>query len=454
MSGVYNRKLFRQSGARDELRKLGGIMSSSEELMREALMTGMRAPGPSDLGPMPMPQQPVIGMPAPPVMQPQQPMVEPQQPMDMGMQQPMDSGYGMQPSQPMMQQQPIQPPIAEPSYMPPQMPQSLQMEPKGFRDGSLVTVDEPATRAGRGGANQQASPTAFEDSWLGGLLRRLDEAVLGPQPAEAVDIGDTAGTVATKRLEELPPYALANQILEDARREGITTITAPEDPAPDPEAVRMDLAKILEQMAGDSSAYEKNIDELNRGIIGAAIASGTSARATENIAKGMLAGLEGVKATEERRAGDAQALQLKALEVRAAEQAAREAETKAQAQAKSEAAAKREEDKRRVYSDVYLGIIESGVDGVTLPPGVSLEDYAVDQAKRQSEYLFPTIREVTPEETAIKRAVDQLSENVTLETTETRVLLQEALDAIAAGAPPDVVLEELERNYGIQVQGS
>jgi hypothetical protein len=269
-----------------------------------------------------------------------------------------------------------------------------------------------------------------------------------------VDIGDTAGTVATKRLEELPPYALANQILEDARREGITTITAPEDPAPDPEAVRMDLAKILEQMAGDSSAYEKNIDELNRGIIGAAIASGTSARATENIAKGMLAGLEGVKATEERRAGDAQALQLKALEVRAAEQAAREAETKAQAQAKSEAAAKREEDKRRVYSDVYLGIIESGVDGVTLPPGVSLEDYAVDQAKRQSEYLFPTIREVTPEETAIKRAVDQLSENVTLETTETRVLLQEALDAIAAGAPPDVVLEELERNYGIQVQGS
>ena len=168
----------------------------------------------------------------------------------------------------------------------------------------------------------------------------------------------------------------------------------------------------------------------------------------------MLAGLEGVKATEERRAGDAQALQLKALEVRAAEQAAREAETKAQAQAKSEAAAKREEDKRRVYSDVYLGIIESGVDGVTLPPGVSLEDYAVDQAKRQSEYLFPTIREVTPEETAIKRAVDQLSENVTLETTETRVLLQEALDAIAAGAPPDVVLEELERNYGIQVQGS
>ena len=476
MSGVYNRKLFRQSGARDELRKLGGIMSSSEELMREALMTGMRAPGPADLGPMPMPQQPVIGMPAPPVMQPQQPMVEPQQPMDMGMQQPMDSGYGMQqpmdmgmpqpmdsgygmqPSQPMMQQQPIQPPIAEPSYMPPQMPQSLQMEPKGFKDGSLVTVDEPATRAGRGGANQQASPTAIEDSFLGGLLRRLDEAVLGPQPTEAVDIGDTAGTVAIKRLEELPPYALANKILEEGRREGITTITSPEDPAPDPEAVRMDLAKILEQMAGDSSAYEKNIDELNRGIIGAAIASGTSARATENIAKGMLAGLEGVKATEERRAGDAQALQLKALEVRAAEQAAREAEIKAQAKAKSDAAAKREEDKRRVYSDVYLKIIESGVDGVNPPEGMSIEQYAAEQAERQSEYLFPTIRELTPEAeryaTAIKSTIDQLSENVTLETTETRVLLQEALEAINSGVPADVVLEELERNYGIKVQGS
>jgi hypothetical protein len=157
MSGVYNRKLFRQSGARDELRKMGGIMSSSEELMREALMTAMQAPRPADLGPMSMPQQP-MGMPAPPVMQPQQPMMQPQrpmdmgmgmqqpmpqQPMDMGMQQPMDDGMGMMQPQSMMPQQPIQPAIAEPAYMPPQMPQSLQMQPAqppGFFLGGLINL--------------------------------------------------------------------------------------------------------------------------------------------------------------------------------------------------------------------------------------------------------------------------------------------------------------------------
>jgi hypothetical protein len=380
MSGVYNRKLFRQSGARDELRKMGGIMSSSEELMREALMTAMQAPRPADLGPMPMPQQPVIGMPAPPVMQPQQPMdmgmqqpmdmgmqspmdmgmgqpmdMGMQSPMDMGMQQPMDSGFGMQPSQPMMQQQPIQPPIAEPAYMPPTMPQSLQMEPAGFAGGGFV---------------------------------------VGMYDNAPVDVGQTAGTVTSpvsvetavgldQRLEELPPYDVANTILEDARRKGVTTTTDPEDPEPDPEAVRFDLAKILDEMAGDPSAYEKNIDDLNRGIIGAAIAAGTSARATENIAKGMLVGLEGARATEERRAGDAQTLQLKALEVRAAEQAAREAGAKAE----TDAEGKLIKDMRDTFDTMYTTVFDAGVFAVPEGSG-ELNDYATQVARDKVVELY------------------------------------------------------------------
>ena len=392
MSGVYNRKLFRQSGARDELRKLGGIMSSSEELMREALMTGMLAPGPSDLGPMPMPQQPVIGMPAPPVMQPQQPMVEPQQPMDMGMQQPMDSGYGMQPSQPMMQQQPIQPPIAEPSYMPPQMPQSLQMpqaQPPGFFLGGLINL---APTMGSSGDSEP--PLPLRDS----ADRPNPARAIGIGPStvrsgQPVDIGATAGTVVLPpKVKAIGVDAFVERIgakLDTASPEEVgddLVRTAVEEPTGD---LQFDLAKTLEEMTGDLSAYEKDIDTLNRGIIGAAIAAGTSARATENIAKGLLVGMESVKATEERRAADAQALQLKALEVRAAEQAAREAEIKAGEKAKTEAEAKLAEDVRSAYSRARDSIIESGINNVgKLPEGMTLTQYAESFGRSQAEATY------------------------------------------------------------------
>jgi len=406
MSGVYNRKLFRQSGARDELRKLGGIMSSSEELMREALMTGMRAPGPADLGPMPM-QQPAMGMPAPPVMQPQQPMMQMQQPMpmdmgmqqpmmqqpmDMGMQQPMDSGFGMQPSQPMMQQMPIQPPIAEPVYMPPQMPQSLQMpqaQPPGFFLGGLINL--APTMGSAEASEDPASPPAP-------AARPNPARAIGIGPStvrsgQPVDIGATAGTVVLPpKVKAIGVDAFVERIgakLDTASPEEVgddLVRTAVEEPTGD---LQFDLAKTLEEMTGDLSAYEKDIDTLNRGIIGAAIAAGTSARATENIAKGMLVGMESVKATEERRAADAQALQLKALEVRAAEQAAREAEIKAGEKAKTEAEAKLAEDVRSAYSRARDSIIESGINNVgKLPEGMTLTQYAESFGRSQAEATY------------------------------------------------------------------
>lgn len=401
MAGVYNRKLFRQNAARDELRKMGGIMASSEELLREAMRTAMQAPGPSDLGPMPMPQQPAFGMPAQPIM-PQQPMMQQpmmQQPMapmpmDMGMQQPM-----MQPQQPMMQPQQ---PMAEPAFMPPTMPQSAQMQPmqpQGFFLGGLVNV---APALGMGGTEEDVTvkpprPNPARSIGLG---------------ATTVDIGQPAGSVGgvevdesltntalalSERLDEEPPYAVANRILEEARRRGVeTTSDKAETPEAAEEAMQFDLAKILEEMTGDPAAYEKNIDELNRGIIGAAIGAGTSARATENISKGLLVGLEAAQRTEERRAADARALQLEALKVRAAEQAARVAEEKAAAAAKAEAEAELAEAKRDVYNQTFEAIIQSGINNVTVPKGMSIEDYAAKVARDQVEANFPSASPSAP----------------------------------------------------------
>ena len=413
MAGVYNRKLFRQSSARDELRKLGGIMSSSEELMREAMNTAMQAPGPAARGPMGMPQRPQVGMQAP-MMPMQQPMMAPA-PMPM-MQPQMPPMPMQQPMMPMQQPTMAQQAMGGMPFMPPQMPQSVQMPPKGFKDGSLVTVDEPATRAGRGGVNQQASPTAIEDSFLGGLLRRLDEAVLGPQPVDNVDISRTAGTVVqpsaagvtapnfdalvekmqtiAEKIDVTPPEQTASELAD----------TVVEEPTGD---LQFDLAKTLEEMTGDSSAYEKNIDELNRGIIGAAIASGTSARATENIAKGLLVGMEGAKATEERRAGDARALQLKALEVRAAEQAAREAEAKAGQAAKAEAEAKLAKEKRDLRTNTFNSVIEAGIDKLTVPDGMSIEEYARGIAEEQVLLTFPDERALAEARAALEQGADR-----------------------------------------------
>jgi hypothetical protein len=305
----------------------------------------------------------------------QQPMM--QQPMDMGMQQPMDAGM----QQPMMQPQQ---PMAAPAFMPPGMPQSVQpqQQPPGYFLGGLINL---APTMGSSGAEEESAAPASRPN-------PARAAGIGSSTVAPVDITKTAGTAVEapkvdaigldafvervgSKLDTASPEEVGNEIVENVV----------EEPTGD---LQFDLAKALEEMTGDPSAYEKDIDTLNRGIIGAAIAAGTSARATENIAKGMLVGLESAKQTEERRAGDARALQLKALEVRAAEQAAREAESKAGTKAQAEAEAKLQEDKRDVYTNTFNSIIEAGVDNVTIPKGMSIEEYAAQVARAQVEAVF------------------------------------------------------------------
>jgi hypothetical protein len=297
MAGVYNRKLFRQASARDELRKLGGIMASSEELMMEALRTAAQAPRPSGLGSMPLPPQPAMPM-QPPMGMPMQPMMQP--PMDMGMQQPM----GMQPAMPMQpmmqppmdmgmqpQPQPMMPSpmdaqTMESPYMPPQLPQSA------FAPGGAVV----------GAPNRATAYQMAQDD-----VRETEYAVDISKPAGSYVPSVTVSEKAVELVDKVDtqsPEDTADEVLTAAAEEG-AELTGDK---------KFDLATIYERMTGDATAYEKNIDALNRGIIGAAIGAGTSARATENISKGLLVGLEGARNTEERRAGDARALQLAALQ--------------------------------------------------------------------------------------------------------------------------------------------
>jgi hypothetical protein len=414
MAGVYNRKLFRQASARDELRKIGGIMASSEELMREALMAAMQAPRPSDLGSMPLPPQPAMPMQQPmgmPMMQ--QPAMPMQQPMDMGMQQPM-----MPMQQTMMQQQPIQPAIAEPAFMPPQLPQSLQ--PQGFNDGGPVIIGA-GSKFPRVVKDTEAADSSSID-------------VLGD-----VDIGQTAGTVVAPpsvnaigldalvervggKIDTAPPEEVANDIVD----------TVVEEPTGNLQA---DLASVYAELTGDPAAYEKNIDALNRGIIGAAIGAGTSARATENISKGLLVGLETARDTEERRVRDSRALQL------------------AQLQAQAEASRKASDDNGSrayrnpvdAYQDAYQSVMNAGEIDLEIPEGMSREDYA-------DQVAMDLIRRSYSPEQLVGSPFEGMSapaaEGAGSVGVDQEAVLEEARRAIEGGRDPAGVADKL-RQMGI-----
>ena len=400
MAGVYNRKLFRQSSARDELRRMGGIMSSSEELMREAMRTAMQAPGPEARGPMAMPQRPPMGagMPMMPPQQPMMPMMQPQgiagqMPM---MQPPMAPMPMQQPMMPMMQQQ-----VAGPMpFMPPGMPQSAQMRPQGFQEGGQVIVGA-GTKFPRVVDVAQTAGTAVEAPKV-----NIDEDIV----ATAKDL--------EVRLEDEAPDAVANEILSKAEEKG-AELTG---------NVQSDLAGIYASLTGDPAAYEKNIDQLNRGIIGAAIAAGTSARATENIAKGMLVGLEAARDTEERRVRDARALQLAELQARAAE-------------AKERGAAESRAYRNPVdaYQDAYQAVMNAGEYDIEIPPGMTREEYA-DQVATDL-----ITRSYTPDQ-LVGSPFEGLSTPAAggEGSTQTEAdVLQSARAALQAGAPEVAVKERL-----------
>ena len=399
MQGVYNRKLFRQGPARDELRKLGGIMSSSEELMREALRTADQAPRPAGLGTMAMPMQP----PAPPMMQPQQ-MMQPQ------MMQPQQMPMMPQQMQP-MQAQPLpqmQPMGQEPAYMPPQVPGSVQ--PQALRSGGLAQAyaDKFA-----------AEETAAEEPAVAA------DPTLSATPEEAINanvLDKAAGLLPS--LDTEAPETVAAELIDTAAATGA-------EPTGD---MQVDLARIYQNLTGDPAAFEKNIDSLNRGIIGAAIGAGTSARATENISKGLLVGLEGAKNTEERRLADARTLQLAEIQARTAE-----------ANKRARGAGSDTGDDRsvsRAYQDAYQAIMNAGESDLETPEGMTREQYA-DQVATDL-----ILRSYDPEQLVGTRFADAAPPAGTPPPAAANPtgedVLNQARAAIAAGADEAAVRERLE----------
>jgi len=203
----------------------------------------------------------------------------------------------------------------------------------------------------------------------GGFVPYLPNLPPETSAAEPVDIGQTAGTVvAPPKITAIGLDALVERIgpqIDTASPEDIGNDivgSLVDEPTGD---LQLDLAKTLEQLTGDPAAYEKNIDDLNRGIIGAAIAAGTSARATQNIANGMLVGLESAKATEERRVGDSRALQLAQLQARAAG-----------AKGGKDSASRDYRNPVDAYQDAYQAVMNAGEMDLEIPEGMSREDYA------------------------------------------------------------------------------
>lgn len=274
-NGVYNRSLFRKKGteARDQLRRMGGIMASSPELMQAGMM---------DQAPMaPQTGQGEVRFMAPNLLQPTTP------------QQPMLPQQGM-PQRPMPQQSPLpnQTMIPQPAST---LSAAGMVQPQmAYRDGGDVSVgsrarmesrsfDTPTVTAGR---TQPTLPAASFD--------------------QAVQVGSNTAAAAAESglpadLQE--KYAQIDQMMNDPNISDTQKSKAIADAfgleeAETPEATVQNAATKL----GLDPAREARIDSLNKAMLGFAIAAGTSPRASENIANGMLAGLKQMRDTEVRKA--------------------------------------------------------------------------------------------------------------------------------------------------------
>jgi len=223
------------------------------------------------------------------------------------------------------------------------MPQSAMQQPAGFAGGGFIMLpgmmgEEPVD-----------------------ITKPAGTAVEAPKVSP--DALATAEKLAGE-VDDRDPEEVGAEIVDAAAKEGA-------EPTGD---IQADLAGIYAQLTGDLSAYEKNIDELNRGIIGAAIGAGTSARATENISKGLLVGLEGARATEERRAGDARALLLA------------EAQARAKGAGGEDSQYLKDTPIGRVFNDVFSGIMDADINTLDIPMVLDEESGTTVPAMSQREY--------------------------------------------------------------------
>jgi hypothetical protein len=285
MDSVYNRKLFQRKedrAARDQLRKMGGIMSSSEDLMQAAQQGFRPSQDPQMTG-----QGEVVSM-APSIVPSTQEMMAMQQ---------------QRPPQ-QMQQRPPQPPMAQPMGQPPQMQTSVQAPPqmqspqqpmqrRGFQQGgpAEVSAGSRARLAGRGmGEPTMSRPTITEGA----------PATATAAPVTVTEAPTASGPDATAPSSPAEALEKAKVLIEDPQIPAEEKAKAIVQAAGEPSSgdLVQDIRALYQQSVGGEIPRDATIDELNRGIFGAVMAQSKNPRAAGAFAEGLAAALTAMRQTE------------------------------------------------------------------------------------------------------------------------------------------------------------
>jgi len=320
MDRVANRSLFKsKNNARNRLRNLGGIMSSSESLLKEAVKTIDAPVSRPDMSGIMMANR-MAPQPAPPMAPP--PMAPPP----------------MAPPQPQPQPQPQQvAPQPAPQMSAPQPAPSLNpfgADPKrGFALGGLL--NDPDTQA-RLAANTATPEERARTNMFGiDVTQKAGTVVERPKP-QMINLKEMtreqADRLATDTLTGKTPFVspftesqfgektpeltigmqnlgamLANPDISTQEKSRLIATYAGGNPKA--KDMNKEMQKVAKNTFGKKLSSNQKLDAMNRSITGFAIAAGTSPRASVNFANGMLVGLGEMKKTEQTRVTAANALQ-------------------------------------------------------------------------------------------------------------------------------------------------
>ena len=314
MDRVANRSLFKsKNNARNKLRNLGGIMSSSESLLNEAvktidapvsrpdmsgiMMANQMAPQPAPpMAPPPMAPQPAPPMAPPPMAPPPMPAPQPQPAPQMAAPQPAPS---------------LNPFGADPK--------------RGFALGGLL--NDPDTQA-RLAANTATPEERAKTNMLGiDVTQQAGTVVERPTP-QLINLKEMtreqanrlASDTLTGKTPFVSPFTEARfgdkapeltagmqnlgAMLSDPNvsiQEKSRMIAAFAGGNPKAKDMNKEMSSVANKTFGKKLSSNQKLDSMNKSIMGFAIAAGTSPFASVNFANGMMVGLKEMKNTEEGR---------------------------------------------------------------------------------------------------------------------------------------------------------
>ena len=291
MDSVYNRKLFQRKedrAARDQLRRMGGIMSSSDELMQAAQQGFQTAKPPQMTG-----QGQVVSM-APSIVPTAQDMMQQRPPQQMQQRPP------QQMQRPPQQQMGMMGALAPSVQAPP-----MQQQPRrGFQQGGVAQMSPEQMAEYRKsrlltGARSVDTPTMSRPTITEGTPAPAAAPAATPEPAKVV-VTETPGPDATAPSSPEEAIGKATQLMDDPNIPAEEKSKAILEVAGTPQSgdLLQDIRELYKQSVGGEIPRDATIDELNRGIFGATMASSKNPRAAGALAEGLSAALTAMRQTE------------------------------------------------------------------------------------------------------------------------------------------------------------